>query len=123
MGVGQKSSSKGERWAWIGGEMGVVDTLTHFSQETSIHGLAYVGKKSSSKGKRWTWMGLFIGSLIYAFVQIKYLSQCKSTAEAPLEIYNRGYNNSTRKIRECNFNVFKGWYSHLCCPWTTKNGH
>ena len=103
MGVGQKSSSKGERWAWIGGEMGVVDTLTHFSQETSIHGLAYVGKKSSSKGKRWTWMGLLIGSLIYAFVQIKYLSQCKSTAAAPLEIYKWGCNSSSRKIRECNF--------------------
>ena len=103
MGVRRKFSSKGKRWDWIGGEMGVVDTLKHFSQETSIHGLAYVGKKSSSKGKRWTWMGLLIGSLIYAFVQIKYLSQCKSTAAAPLEIYKWGCNSSSRKIRECNF--------------------
>ena len=77
--VRKKYSSKEKRWAWVSGEMGVVDTLMHFSQETSVHGLVYVGKKSSSKGKRWTWMGLFITSLIYAFVQIKYLSQCKST--------------------------------------------
>ena len=103
MGVRRKFSSKGKRWDWIGGEMGVVDTLKHFSQETSIHGFAYVGKKSSSKGKRWAWMGLFIGSLIYAFVQIKYLSECKSTAVAPLEIYKWGCNSSSRKIRECNF--------------------
>ena len=77
--VRKKYSSKEKRWAWVSGKMGVVDTLMHFSQETSVHGLVYVGKKSSSKGKRWTWMGLFITSLIYAFVQIKYLSQCKST--------------------------------------------
>ena len=59
--------------------MGVVETLTQFSQETSIHGLAFVGRKSSSKGKRWAWMALFVATLVYAFVQIKYLSKCKST--------------------------------------------
>ena len=64
---------------YYGREMGVIETLTQFSQETSVHGLAYVGRTSLSKRKRWAWVGFFIASLVYAFVQIKYLSNGMST--------------------------------------------
>ena len=59
--------------------MGVSDTLSKFAEETSLHGLAYVGQTSSSKRKRLAWMCLFLGALVYAMVQIIYLSECKFT--------------------------------------------
>ena len=57
--------------------MGVLEILTQFAEETSVHALAYVVQTSSSRGKRVAWMCLFLGSLIYAVVQIKYLAHCK----------------------------------------------
>ena len=57
--------------------MGVVDTLTQFAEETSVHGPAYIAQTSSSKTKRVTWLCVFIGSLIYAISQIIFLSECK----------------------------------------------
>ena len=57
--------------------MGVLDTLTQFAEETSVHGPAYIAQTSSSKAKRVTWLCVFIGSLIYAISQIIFLSECK----------------------------------------------
>ena len=57
--------------------MGVVDTLTQFAEETSVHGPAYIVQTSSSKAKRVAWFCVFFGSLIYAVSQIIFLSECK----------------------------------------------
>ena len=56
--------------------MGLLDKLNEFADETSVHGLAFVGNASSHKAKKLAWMCLFLGSLIYACIQIKHLAEC-----------------------------------------------
>ena len=51
------------------------DRLTEFAQETSIHGLSFVAQTSYSGFKRLTWFFLFLGSLMYAGLQLKTASE------------------------------------------------
>ena len=51
------------------------DRLTEFAQETSIHGLSFVAQTSYSGLKRLTWFFLFLGSLMYAGLQLKTASE------------------------------------------------
>ena len=50
-------------------KMSLLDSLTKFADESSIHGLNYVAK-SPSKTARIVWFILFTGALIYAGLQI-----------------------------------------------------
>ena len=59
--------------------MGVMEKLSEFAEETSVHGLAFIGQTSASKAKRGAWMCLFLASLVYAVIQIKHLAECKFT--------------------------------------------
>ena len=65
--------------------MKLIDNLTHFANNTSIHGLVYIAKKSSSKAKRITWFVIFILSMIYAGTQIAEEAKCADlkVADAP----------------------------------------
>ena len=51
------------------------ERLTEFAQETSIHGLSFVAQTSYSGFKRLTWFFLFLGSLMYAGLQLKTASE------------------------------------------------
>ena len=57
--------------------MKLFENLTHFANNTSIHGLVYIAKKSSSAAKRITWFVLFLLSMIYAGNQIAEEVKCK----------------------------------------------
>ena len=57
--------------------MVLVEKLTRFSEETSVHGVSYIGRSTSSNGKRLLWLFLFIGALTYAGLQIKTIVECK----------------------------------------------
>ena len=62
---------------WLFTTMKLIENLTHFSNNTSIHGLVHIAKKSSSKAKRITWFVIFILSMIYAGTQIAEEAKCK----------------------------------------------
>ena len=68
------------------------DRLTEFAQETSIHGLSFAAQTSYSGLKRLTWFFLFLGSLMYAGLQLKTASEgqffISCTAHTP---YSRTY--------------------------------
>ena len=76
------------------GIMGLLDKLTEFANETSIHGLAFVGQDSSSKTKRLIWAFLFIGFLTYAGLQLKIAIICKFNV-AQLKRSNHVRNDQT----------------------------
>ena len=94
--------------------MGVSDTLSRFAMETSIHGLAYVAQTSSSKEKRVAWMCLFIGSVIYAFIQIKYLAQCKFTCYTMFSGYDHLHYYSRLTLVFAHYSP--SWFSLECQP-------
>ena len=50
--------------------MKLVENLTSFCSETSIHGLKYIAKSSSSNSVRITWFILYMGALMYGLVEI-----------------------------------------------------
>ena len=52
--------------------MKLVENLTAFAGETSIHGLKYIAKSSSSKTVRITWFLMFVGALMYALFEISH---------------------------------------------------
>jgi hypothetical protein len=56
--------------------MKLVENLSKFSRETSIHGLKYIAK-SPSKAVRIAWFFLFSASLSYAIIQIAKEAKCK----------------------------------------------
>ena len=66
--------------------MKLIENLTHFANNTSIHGLVQIAKKSSSKAKRITWFVIFILSMIYAGTQIAEEAKCKSLVSVSLAI-------------------------------------
>ena len=57
--------------------MGVIETLTEFGNETTIHGLSYVVKSPSSTLRRIFWILLFVGSMIYAVLLLQAAVICK----------------------------------------------
>ena len=57
--------------------MKLLDNLTHFANNTSIHGLVHIAKKSSSTAKRIAWLIIFILSMLYAGIQIGFEIECK----------------------------------------------
>ena len=57
--------------------MGILQKLIDFANETSIHCLSFVVQTSASKLKRLTWAFLFVASLYYASFQLKQAFQCK----------------------------------------------
>ena len=57
-------------------KMKLVENLTAFANETSIHGLIYIAK-SPSKAVRIAWFFIFTAALMYAFVRISYDAKCK----------------------------------------------
>ena len=57
--------------------MGLVDKLKDFANETSIHGVMFMAQTSASSGRRLLWTFLFIGSLMYAVIQMKAIVDCK----------------------------------------------
>ena len=61
----QKTERKTLHW------LNLPDRLTEFAQETSIHGLSFVAQTSYSGLKRLSWFFLFLGSLMYAGLQLK----------------------------------------------------
>ena len=52
--------------------MKLVENLTAFAQESSIHGINFIAKPSYSNAVRITWFLLFMGALSYAVIQISY---------------------------------------------------
>ena len=58
-------------------KMGLLQKLTDFANETSIHGVMFMAQSTSSKSRRILWTILFMGSLIYATIQIKSIVECK----------------------------------------------
>ena len=56
--------------------MKLVEELSIFCRETSIHGLRYIAK-SPSKAVRIAWIFLFSASLTYAIIQIAQEAKCK----------------------------------------------
>ena len=59
--------------------MRLVENITTFAGETSIHGLKYIAKSSSTNAKRITWTFLFVGALMYALVEISHEVKSKLT--------------------------------------------
>ena len=57
--------------------MKLVDNLTGFANNTSIHGLVQIAKKSSSNAKRIAWFIIFVLSMVYAGFQIAAEVKCK----------------------------------------------
>ena len=58
-------------------KMGLLQKLTDFANETSIHGVMFMAQSTSSTSRRILWTFLFFGSLIYATLQIKSIVECK----------------------------------------------
>ena len=58
--------------------MKIVENITKFAKETSIHGFVHMANSTSTKAKRITWFLLFMSSLIYAGVQISEEAKCKN---------------------------------------------
>ena len=56
--------------SWFAEIMKLVDELSQFARDSSIHGLNYIAKSGSSSRVRIAWFLLFTGSMIYAGVQI-----------------------------------------------------
>ena len=52
--------------------MKLVENLTAFAQESSIHGINIIANRSYSNVVRITWFALFMGALSYAVIQISY---------------------------------------------------
>ena len=57
--------------------MKLVENLTNFSENTSLHGLKFIGKRTSSTNIRLTWLFLFFASLLYAIMMISYEAKGK----------------------------------------------
>ena len=60
-----------------GTKIKLIERLTQFSEETSVHGISYIGQSKSSPKKRLLWLVLFIGALTYMGLQIKAVVECK----------------------------------------------
>ena len=58
-------------------KMVLVEKLTQFAGETTIHGIGYIAQSSSSLTKRMLWLFLLTGALTYAGLQIKSVVECK----------------------------------------------
>ena len=58
--------------------MGVIETITEFGNETTIHGLSYVVKSPSSTIRRIIWILFFVGSMIYAVVLLQAAVICNN---------------------------------------------
>ena len=52
--------------------MKLVENLTSFAQESSIHGINLIANRKYSNVVRITWFGLFMGAISYAVIQISY---------------------------------------------------
>ena len=52
--------------------MKLVENLTAFAQESSIHGINFIAKPSYSNVVHITWFALFMGALSYAVIEISY---------------------------------------------------
>ena len=59
--------------------MMLIEELSQFSKETSVHGIKYIGNSNSSPSLRFLWLFLFIGALACACLQIKAVVECKLT--------------------------------------------
>ena len=57
--------------------MVLVEKLSHFAKETTVHGIGYIAKSTSSLKKRMLWLFLLTAALTYAGLQIKSVVGCK----------------------------------------------
>ena len=57
--------------------MVLVEKLSHFAKETTVHGIGYIAKSTSSLKKRMLWLFLLTAALTYAGLQIKSVVECK----------------------------------------------
>ena len=73
----RQSKSTGYESPQLYSNMKLVENLTTFSENTSLHGLKFIGKRTSTANIRLTWLFLFFGSLFYAIMMISYEAKGK----------------------------------------------
>ena len=57
--------------------MVLVEKLSQFAKETTVHGIGYIAKSTLSLKKRMLWLFLLTAALTYAGLQIKSVVECK----------------------------------------------
>ena len=58
--------------------MVLVEKVTQFTEDTSVHGISYFGQSNSTIKRRILWLFLFIGAITYAGLQIQAAVKCKT---------------------------------------------